>query len=537
MTEKHRDGEIVRIFDTTLRDGEQSPGASLTSAEKLEIARQLATLGVDAIEAGFPAASPDDLLAVKRIAEEVGSTEGPIIAGLARASRGDIDKAWEAVRPAAKPRIHTFLATSDLHMERKLEMTREQVVTRVRDMVGYARELCDDVEFSPEDGSRSDREFLVEVLGVAIAAGATTINVPDTVGYATPEEYGDLFRYLIASTAGGHDVIWSVHCHDDLGLANANAIAGLVAGARQAEVTINGIGERAGNTGLEELVMALHTRRPRYGLATRIDTTQLARTSRMVTNYTGIAVPPNKAIVGANAFAHEAGIHQDGVLKDQRTYEIMTPETVGLSHSTLVLGKHSGKHAFRIRMQELGFDLSKEELHPAFQRFKTLADKKKTVTDADLQALATSELDAPEELFTITDLQVVSGRRGMPTATARLRGPGGEEKTAAAIGTGPVDAIFQAIDSIVRMRNTLVEYSVHSVTEGIDALGEVTVRIQGIDGDRRSFGGYGADTDVIMASGQAYVAALNRMLVADGYGARGREAGSATVQARSSTPA
>jgi 2-isopropylmalate synthase len=526
--------DVVRIFDTTLRDGEQSPGATLTSAEKLEIARQLSSLGVDVMEAGFPAASPDDLLGVKRIAEEVGTADGPIIAGLARAYRGDIDKAWEAVKPAAKPRIHTFLATSDLHMERKLEMTREQVVDQVREMVGHARSLCDDVEFSPEDASRSDRQFLVEVLGLAIEAGATTINVPDTVGYATPEEYAELFRYLIDKTPGGHDVIWSVHCHDDLGLATANTIAGLHAGARQAEVTINGIGERAGNTSLEEVVMALRTRRPMYGLTTHIDSTQLVRTSRMVANYTGIAVPPNKAVVGANAFAHEAGIHQDGMLKDQRTYEIMTPESVGLTQSKLVLGKHSGRHAFRIHMQELGFDLTPAELYPAFQRFKQLADKKKTITDADLQALATSELATPEELFTLVDLQVASGRPGMPTATVRLRGPQGEDKTAPAVGTGPVDATFRAIDSIVHANNTLVEYSVHSVTEGIDALGEVTVRIKAGDGDDRTFGGYGADTDVLMASAQAYVAALNRMLVAEGHGSRGREAGPATLQARGS---
>ena len=526
------EAEVVRIFDTTLRDGEQSPGASLTSAEKLEIARQLASLGIDVMEAGFPAASPDDLLAVQRIAEEVGTSDGPIIAGLSRAFRGDIDKAWEAVRPAAKPRIHTFLATSDLHMERKLDMTRDEVKTQIREMVAHARSLCDDVEFSPEDGFRSDREFLVEVCGIAIEEGATTINVPDTVGYATPEEYGDMFRYLIATTPGGKDVIWSVHCHDDLGMATANSIAGLVAGCRQAEVTINGIGERAGNTSLEEVVMALQTRRPVYGLSTGVDATQLSRTSNMVANYTGIAVPPNKAIIGANAFAHEAGIHQDGMLKDSRTYEIMTPQSVGQSHSSLVLGKHSGRHAFRIRMEELGFALSQSELYPAFQRFKNLADKKKTITDADLQALATSEVAMPEEIFSIADLQVASGSPGMPTATVRLRGPGGTEKTAPAVGTGPVDAIFQAIDAIVREPATLVEYSVHSVTEGIDALGEVTVRIKGGAGDDRTFGGYGADTDVLMASAQAYLAALNRLLVAEGQGSRGRETGPATVQAR-----
>jgi 2-isopropylmalate synthase len=530
MSQPQSSNDVVRIFDTTLRDGEQSPGATLTSAEKLEIARQLASLGVDVMEAGFPAASPDDLHAVRRIAEEVGTPDGPIICGLARANRGDIDKCWHAVQAAAKPRIHTFIACSDLHMERKLEMTRDQVVAQVRDMVELARGYCADVEFSPEDGSRADVEFLLEVLAVAIEAGATTINVPDTVGYATPEEYAALFRRLIQDTPGADRVIWSVHCHDDLGLATANTIAGLAAGARQAEVTINGIGERAGNTSLEEVVMALHTRRPLYGLRTGIDTTQLARTSRMVSNYTGIAVPPNKAIVGANAFAHEAGIHQDGMLKDHRTYEIMTPETVGLSHSKLVLGKHSGRHAFRIRLQELGHELSAAELYPAFQRFKSLAEKKKVVTDADLHALVSSEVK-PEAIYSLEDLQVACGRSGMSTATVRLRGPGGEERVQPAVGTGPVDATFRAIDGIVGAPNTLVEYSVHSVTEGIDALGEVTVRIKSGSGDARMYGGYGADTDVIMASAQAYVAAINRMLEAQGRGSRGKEIGPATVRA------
>ena len=524
----NQDSDAVRIFDTTLRDGEQSPGASLTSAEKLEIARQLSLLGVDVIEAGFPAASPDELLGVKRIAEEVGTADGPIVAGLARTNRGDIDKAWDAVRPAVKPRIHTFIATSDLHMERKLDMTRDQVVAQVRDMVEHARSFCEDVEFSPEDGSRSDPDFLVEVCGVAIEAGATTINVPDTVGYAMPEEYARLFEKLIRETPGGEGVIWSVHCHDDLGFATANTVAGLRAGARQAEVTMNGIGERAGNTSLEEVVMTLHTRSPLLGLETGIDTRQLARTSQMVSNYTGIAVPRNKAIVGENAFAHEAGIHQDGMLKDQRTYEIMTPETVGLSGSKLVLGKHSGRHAFRIRMRELGFELTQAELYPAFQRFKKLADRKKTVTDADLQALGTQEVASPEEQFHLVDLQVACGSTGMPTSTVRLSDGDQKERVQAAVGTGPVDATFQAIDAIVKVPNRLIEYNVHSVTEGIDALGEVTVRLRSLDG-KRSVGGYGADTDVILASAQAYLAALNRALAARSDGA---ESGAAATEIR-----
>jgi 2-isopropylmalate synthase len=356
--------------------------------------------------------------------------------------------------------------------------------------------------------------------------------VPDTVGYATPAEYGALFRRLIKETHGSDRVIWSAHCHDDLGMATANTLAALEAGARQAEVCVNGIGERAGNTSLEEIVMALHTRHPFYGLTTKIDTVQLARTSKMVANYTGITVPPNKAIVGANAFAHEAGIHQDGMLKDHRTYEIMTPETVGLSHSKLVLGKHSGRHAFRIRLEELGHHLTTAELYPAFQRFKALAEKKKTVTDADLTALIASEVK-PESIYSLEDLQVTCGRSGLSTATARVRGPGGVEKIQACVGTGPVDAAYRAIDEIVQAPNTLVEYRVHSVTEGIEALGEVTVRIKSESVDAgRMFSGYGADTDVIAASAQAYVAALNRLLEAQGKGSRGaREIGPATVRA------
>ena len=523
----------IRIFDTTLRDGEQSPGASLTSAEKIDIARQLARLGVDIIEAGFPAASPDDLEGVRRIAREVGTPDGPVICGLARATQGDIEKAWEAIQDAAKPRIHTFIATSDIHLKHKLRMTREQVVERTQEMVTLARSLCSDVEFSPEDACRSDPDYLIEVLGVAIKAGATTLNIPDTVGYFTPSEYAALMRKLISETPGGDRVIWSVHCHDDLGLATANALAGIQAGARQAEVTINGIGERAGNTALEELVMALRTRPNQFGLTTNIDSTQIARTSRMVSNYTGIAVQPNKAIVGVNAFSHEAGIHQDGVLKHQATYEIMTPETVGLSQSSLVLGKHSGRHAFRVRLEELGYDLNDDELNLAFQRFKELADKKKTVTDADIEALIVDELYGPEEVFRLEGIQVACGQPGMPTATLKLRGPDGQEYIQAAIGTGPVDAAYQAINKIVQAPNTLVEYRVAAVTEGIDAMGEVTVRIRRDENGRRTFGGHGADTDIIVASAKAYLAALNKMLAYTGYKDHAPEGESATVGVRS----
>jgi len=508
--------EPVRIFDTTLRDGEQSPGASLTVLEKVKVAQQLAALRVDVIEAGFPAASPGDLEAVQKIADEVGSDDGPIIAGLARAAKRDIDKAWLGVKSAAKPRIHTFLATSDLHMERKLGMTRSEVLEKVRAMVAHARDLCEDVEFSPEDATRSDPAFLVEVLAAAIESGATTLNIPDTVGYAMPGEYGNLIESLIAQTPGGEGVIWSVHCHDDLGFATANTIAGLKAGARQAEVTMNGIGERAGNASLEEVVMALFTRGDRFGLTTGIEKTKLVQTSRIVSNFTGIQVPPNKAIVGPNAFAHEAGIHQDGILKDQRTYEIMRPETVGLSKSRLVLGKHSGRHAFRVRMEELGFALADDELGDAFARFKELADLKKTVTDADLSVLARQQITDPDAVHHLKDLLVACGQPGMSTATVRVESPGGV-RTAAAIGAGPVDAAFRAVDQLVGIKTTLIEYDVHSVTAGIDALGEVTVRIRETDAEEGAvFGGYGADTDIIVASAQAYLGALNRLLGSKG---------------------
>lgn len=520
----------VRIFDTTLRDGEQSPGASLTSAEKLEIARQLSKLGVDIIEAGFPAASPDDLEGVKQIAQEIGnpldaSARVPIIAGLARANKNDIEKCWEAVQHAKHPRIHTFLATSDIHLKYKLKMSREEVVERVREMVSYAKSFCDDVEFSPEDAGRSDPEYLLEVLEVAIQAGATTLNIPDTVGYTTPQEFGALIKGLIENTPGADKVIWSVHCHDDLGLATANTLAGVTNGARQVEVTINGIGERAGNTSLEEVVMAMHTRPALFGLQHGIETTQIARASRMVSNFTGIPVQPNKAIVGANAFAHEAGIHQDGMLKNNMTYEIMKPETVGVNASRLVLGKHSGRHALKARFIELGYTLNDDELDQAFARFKDLADKKKVITDADLEALVSDEIASLNVLFSLDGMQVVCGTMGMPTATVRLKDPDGKTHTVAAIGTGPVDAVYKAIDAIVNCPNTLLEFNIHAVTEGIDALGQVTVRIQGkelqtrMDVQRemertRTFGGYGADTDTIVASAKAYIAALNKLLIA-----------------------
>ena len=522
----------IKIFDTTLRDGEQSPGATMTSVEKLEVARNLARLGVDIIEAGFPAASPDDLEAVRRIADEVGNppvgeeqVTVPVICGLARATKSDIDKAWEAVKGAQKPRIHTFLATSEIHMKHKLNMDREQVVERVSEMVSYARSLCADVEFSPEDAGRSDPEFLYLVLSEAIKAGATTLNIPDTVGYTMPEEFGALIAGIMNNTPGLTDEITvSVHTHDDLGLATANALAGIRAGARQAEVTINGIGERAGNTSLEEVVMALRTRHPVYQLETGIDTTQISRISKLVSNYTGISVQPNKAIVGANAFAHEAGIHQDGMLKNNQTYEIMRPEDVGVTQTNLVLGKHSGRHALRARLAEMGHALDETELDQAFARFKELADRKKTITDLDLEALIADEFYQPLSVYSLEGLQVACGTMGMPTATVRLKGPDGKLYTEAAIGTGPVDAAYKAIDAIVKTPNTLLEFSVHAVTEGIDALGEVTVRVQGKNGQKtmsaqnelpysRIYGGHGADTDIIVASAKAYINALNKLII------------------------
>ncbi len=522
----------VRIFDTTLRDGEQSPGATMTSVEKLEVARALARLGVDIIEAGFPAASPDDLEAVRLIAIEVGNppkdepgARVPVIAGLARAVKSDIDKAWEAVREARKPRIHTFIATSEIHMKYKLNMTSQEVVARTREMVAYARSLCPDVEFSPEDAGRSDPDFLYLVLGEAIKAGATTLNIPDTVGYTLPDEFGQLIAGILANTPGIENVIVSVHCHNDLGLATANTLAGIRAGARQAEVTVNGIGERAGNTALEEVVMALKTRRPVFGLETGIDTTQIARVSKLVSSYTGIPVQPNKAIVGANAFAHEAGIHQDGMLKHHLTYEIMRPEDVGITQSKLVLGKHSGRHALRVRLAELGHALNDEDMDKVFVRFKALADRKKVITDADLEALIADEFYQPREVYTLDGLQVSCGTLGMPTATVRLRGPDGKVAVQAAMGTGPVDATYKAIDAIVQVPNTLLEFNVHAITEGIDAIGEVTVRIREQDGRQRLnaqreielarvYSGHGADTDIIVASAKAYLAALNKLLIA-----------------------
>ncbi|MBN1960292.1 MAG: 2-isopropylmalate synthase [Deltaproteobacteria bacterium] len=527
------DPNYVRIFDTTLRDGEQSPGATMTSQEKMQVAVVLARLGVDVIEAGFPAASPDDLEAVRSIASNIGQNKGteytpsgepPIICGLARATKGDIDKAWTAVKEAAHPRIHTFIATSDIHLEHKLRMKREDVLARISDMVNYACSLGAEVEFSPEDAGRTNLDFLCEAVGYAIKAGATTINIPDTVGYTVPTEFGEVIAHLRKNTPGAYKAIISVHCHNDLGLATANSLAGVMAGARQVEVAINGIGERAGNTSLEEIVMILHTRASHLGFKHGIDTTQITRASKLVSSCTGIAIQPNKAIVGANAFAHEAGIHQDGMLKHHLTYEIMRPETVGASTSKLVLGKHSGRHAVKNRLTALGYTLNDEDLDKAFARFKDLADKKKTITDADLEALVADELYHPVELWTLDGLQVACGTMGLPTATVRLRGPDGQLVIKPAVGTGPVDAAFRAIDEIVKAPCELIEFNVQAVTQGIDALGEVLVRVQSNNNSTgtvnpqhdsespRMLIGHGADTDIVVASAKAYLAALNKHL-------------------------
>jgi len=502
----------IIIFDTTLRDGEQSPGATLNVDEKLVIARQLARLRVDVIEAGFAFASPGDFEAVQKIAQQVGVEGGPIICSLARAIRQDIQAAAEALKPAVNARIHTFISTSDIHLEFQLRKSRAEVLSIAEEMVDYAKTFMEDVEFSPMDAVRSDPEFLYQVLERTIAAGATTVNIPDTVGYTTPSEFGALIQGIRANVPNIHQAVISVHGHNDLGLA-------VKSGARQLECTINGIGERAGNAALEELVMALHVRRqyfnPYVGRAaeseeplTAIDTRQLYKTSRLVSNLTGILVQPNKAIVGANAFAHESGIHQDGVLKNKLTYEIMDAQSIGLTDNQIVLGKHSGRNAFRTRLKELGFDLGDQELNRAFLRFKELGDKKKEISDWDLEAIVNDEIQQVPELFRLELVQVSCGDRARPTATVTLRTPEGQELTDAAIGTGPVDAVYRAINRVVEIPNELIEFSVQSVTAGIDAIGEVTIRLR--HGDR-VFSGHAANTDIIVASAEAYIHALNRL--------------------------
>lgn len=500
----------VYIFDTTLRDGEQSPGATLNIQEKLEVAKQLAKLGVDIIEAGFPFSSPGDFEAVRLISKEV---TGPVICGLARAKKEDIDKAAQALEPAKKKRIHTFIATSDIHMEHKLKMSRDKVIKIAVECVSYAKKFTDDVEFSPEDAGRSDPKFLYEILQAVIEAGATTLNIPDTVGYTVPLEFGGIIKGIKENVPNINKAIISVHCHNDLGLAVANSLSAVINGARQIECTINGIGERAGNCSLEEIVMILKTR-PALGFHTNIDTTQIFRASRLVSTLTNMIVQPNKAIVGANAFAHESGIHQDGFLKYKRTYEIMNPEDVGLLTSKLPLGPRSGRHALNDRLTELGYHLSDEQLDKAFTRFKEIADKKKRVEDRDLESIIRDEQRIQETVshYELENLQIACGT-GLPTASVCLRRTSDNTFLKdSALGTGPVDAIYKAINKIVTVQNELIEFSVQSVTEGIDALGEVTIRIKEKDG--AIYSGHAANTDITLACAKAYLNALNKLISA-----------------------
>ncbi|MDR4463269.1 MAG: 2-isopropylmalate synthase [Nitrospira sp.] len=494
----------IRIFDTTLRDGEQSPGASMNVEEKVMVAKQLARLGVDIIEAGFAYSSPGDFEAVRRIAQEV---EGPTICSLARARPEDIDRAWEALQGAPKVRIHTFLSTSDIHLKHQFRMTREQAKQRAVDMVQRACGYVDDVEFSPMDASRSDPAYLYEVIEAVIAAGARTINIPDTVGYAVPQEFGALIKGICDRVPNSKQAVISVHCHNDLGVAVANSLAAIINGAGQVECTINGIGERAGNTSLEEIVMGLRTRTDFYHADTGVKTEEIAKTSRLVSKITGMVVQPNKAIVGANAFAHTSGIHQDGLLKDKTTYEIMRPESIGLVESQMVMGKLSGRHAFRQRLEELGYKLSDEEVNHAFERFKKLADQKKEIFEEDLEVIVSEELSKMADRITLTALRASSGTNQVPTATVELEVDG---KTMVQTGTGdgPVDAVYRTIAAITQTKSKLLMYVVKAITGGTDAQGEVSVRVQE---DGRTVTGHGADTDIITASARAYLSALNKL--------------------------
>jgi len=494
----------VFIFDTTLRDGEQSPGASMNPDEKLRIARQLERMGVDIIEAGFPIASDGDFASVRQIAREV---RGCQIAGLARANKTDIDRAWEAIREAASPRIHTFISSSDIHLQYQLRKSRAEVLREARAAVAHARGYTKNVEFSPMDATRSDRDYLCEMIEAVIDAGAATINIPDTVGYAIPEEFGDLIATLFMRVPNIGRAVVSVHCHNDLGLATANALAAVKNGARQVECTINGIGERAGNSALEEVVMAIKTRQDLFGLQTGIRTEYIHQASRLLTQITGIHVQPNKAIVGANAFAHESGIHQDGLIKEKSTYEIMTPQSVGISETNIVLGKHSGRHAIANRLKEMGYDMSEEDLNRVFVRFKELADMKKEIYDEDLEAIVYEEAFRGEEKYRFVYLNVVSGTATVPTATLQME-VAGEMIQEAGFGVGPVDATFAAIRKITRTNYPLLKYAVNAVTGGTDAQGEATVQLK-FNG--RSAVGRGAHPDVLVASAKAYINALNRL--------------------------
>ena len=515
------DANRVHIFDTTLRDGEQSPGISLNTAEKVEIAQQLARLGVDVIEAGFPITSPGDFEAVEAIARGV---EGPVICGLARTHKADIDAAWGAIKDAARPRIHTFISTSDIHIEHQLKTDREDVKGQARAAVRLARSYCEDVEFSPMDATRADIEFTAEVCAIAVEEGATVINVPDTVGYTTPEEYAEYWRRLYELVPGLDKVETSVHCHDDLGLAVANSYAGLLAGARQVECAVNGIGERAGNCSLEEIAMLIRVREDAHGLTTGIETRELARTSRMVSRLTGYAIQPNKAIVGRNAFAHESGIHQDGVLKERSTYEIMDATEVGLESNSIVLGKHSGRHALKDALEQLGFKVEGNALNAAFKRFKEVADRKKQVTALDLEAIVSDEMREKDDSHELAWFEVEAGSRREPVARVAVKMPSGEESVGESGGDGPVDAIFQAIQVATDTECELRQYTVEAVTGGEDALGQVTVMLRAAG---RLATGQGVATDILEASARAYVRALSNAL----EGAAIREAEAATADA------
>jgi len=518
----------VHIFDTTLRDGEQSPGISLNTQEKVEIAQQLARLGVDVIEAGFPITSPGDFEAVEAISRQV---EGPVICGLARTHKADIDAAWGAIRDSEWPRIHTFISTSDIHIEHQLQTTREDVKGQAKAAVALAKSYCEDVEFSPMDATRAELEFTADVCAIAIEEGATVINIPDTVGYTTPEEYAEYFRGLYGLVPALASVRTSVHCHDDLGLAVANSYAGVLAGARQVECAVNGIGERAGNCSLEEIVMLLRTRRDVHGLDTSVNSRELARTSRMVSRFTGYAVQPNKAIVGRNAFAHESGIHQDGVLKERTTYEIMDATEVGLDSNSIVLGKHSGRHALRDALEQLGFRVEGNALNQAFKRFKEIADKKKQVTSLDLEAIVSDHVRDSEGRHELAWFDVEASSRREPHAKVAVTLPSGEEAVGEASGDGPVDAIFGAIQKATEVECELRQYTVAAVTAGEDALGEVTVMLRAAG---RLASGQGVATDILEASARAYVRALSNAL--EGAAIREAEAATAGAAVERATP-
>ena len=499
----------VIVFDTTLRDGEQAPGFSMNTMEKLEMARQLARLNVDVIEAGFPISSDEDFGATREVARQVGTLDGaPAICGLCRVGLADIDRCWEAVKYAKKPRIHTFVATSDIHLKYKLRKSRAEILKASVDAVRHARGYCEDVEFSPEDASRSDFDYMCDVLSAVIDAGARTINIPDTVGYAIPKEWGERIARIREKVQGIDTAVLSVHCHNDLGQAVANSLTAIMNGARQVECTVNGIGERAGNASLEEIVMALRTRKDYFGIDTGVRTEEIFKASRLLSHITGVHVQPNKAVVGENAFAHEAGIHQDGVLKEKLTYEIMRPEDIGRASNKLVLGKHSGRAALSARLRELGFDLAGSELDRAFKGFKDLADRKKEVYDEDLMAIVTDEVTHTEPVYALEYLHVISGTSVIPSATVKLKKEG-QSFQDSGVGDGPVDAVLAAIDAITGMKGRLQDYALRAATSGKDAVGEVSMKV---DFDGTVVSGKGASTDVIEASARAYLSALNRLV-------------------------